>query len=1847
MWGLRRAFASLLGATAALSAQRAEGHACNSTDFQTPLVPYLIVDVSSDVSACRGRSCAVGVLLANALLEACQECDLVILPASALSSEVLGYERALWAGGRVAPGHVHGLLGAAGQFQAARVGKSAVEAYFNASVASPGQGFPQLSQNVQVRVDTNGGVPSISSRWRDWREGCSSFSDLPESLVVGAPAGLLAGEVVVPAEDSLAAAACSGLARLGSAWDLPADEVLEAACGSHESAVEEAAPFCPVAFSARTAPCFSFRLLYTGSILGRSLPTRPDGSADEACYNASTGVVADECWGGAERRGKYLRAVHNRSNGSVVILDGGNYYGRGDFEESHEGVAEGHLMSMQPYTAMGLSYKDFQSQKSARNVKNLFESYSRPVLLSNVRTASDWAYLENLTSKFHVESLAGGQRIGIVSVLSSLLTESTLVQDQWDFNPAGFDDSFCMEEQLIVMNTISVVNEMKRLHNPDIVVAMLDLDARQAAIFLQNVGNVDAAIVTNDLPWEIAEQVYGPLEDSEWSVDQLSVESKAVPGKRIPVLGVPWYGAHVGSAILDVDADRDVIRWRAAAVPMDNSSAAEEDPHSWAGDINGEVHRYFQESQALLGETVITMPQPLEWLKLQCRQLDCPMQRLYADAAYHSCGGKCDFAFLNAGAIRSGFSGEISMVEIFQMLPYGGDFVVKQMNGSDLKSALAHGATQCSGGGYPAFAGLRLARSVETPVDSTSADLCVAPTIVDPTATGSGSYVSSQVCKRGAYSYSDCSEWISIENGQQYTVVTSNYLAAGGDGYQALGAAEELATISPRDARAAIREFLLTEAEDHLSAYWSLQTTIDKCTGNTEKEGWSEGCRVIDTSAEADADFSGLCSPGFRFDSQLKECFECPAGKESSYDSQLCLDCTVGRAAAESGMSLCTECAPGTFQNISGQLSCIACEAGRFAGEPASATCQDCPAGRWSDGSGDGDDEDDGSGGAGSEKCTVCPVGEYQDSDEEGAASCKKCDDIILESTTILLGAATADRCLCPPDFFFARAAAGAAAECRACPEGLLCDDFGIDPPKQAEGFHAGPQAHEEGSLPEFTVVCSTNENCPAGRPLGQCEAPREGLACDKCPVGFYDDGEGQCMECGSGTGVAPVVACLVVAAGLTVALSVYVTRPTSVSNTALLTVALSGSLIVTAFQTLAVFQQLRISWVEPMRSLQGVVLLLTFEIDILNPECVFRSNSSALTYLFSLLVYPVFALGLLLVLSVFKKLGRDVKAYQVWNAQGNIVMLIYPSLAMMALMPLRCSSNPDESMSLISERSILCWSGDHSAMIVLSVIAILLYIIAFVSYVAWVVWMYPVRMVRDGAVFVRQSEFLFRRFRADRYYYALMFVIRNLLMAMAPVVFADLPAMQGLSMSFVLIIIFGCVCYLLPWRTSSANFLDCVIAICLLMILNTGMVLSPLGSDSVEVIIQVILAILLVGIFGLGLGVAAYNFKQSIFPPKRYGVFLSHHKGGAQLLARWFKQQLCDSIRDDVFLDSDNLQEMFSLLHTAAFETKNLVILLTAETLLRPWCACEIVSAAQNSVNVVLVSCDGTLPPDDDRIAKLQEIWTEPQLAEFASLGIAKEDITDAYERLRGKTVLNLGGSKGLSGEIVDQLLGECKDLSRVRRFGSASLASGSIPSAETTSGDDRTSTGVGMEVLLVGSVEEMESACCAQVVKRLLSVKLQVVVEVGHHSILQGQLSASPHVVILLRRELLSDVTFAATSVHAVRHNLTVTPLLADGAFRFPDQEFWHNLEAGRVFSTEDSPLLDGVSLHEVATAYKAIFKIIAVKFTENGSEAIQVAEINELAKRIKVSDASKLRRGASAGIATMNSFSSRAGT
>merc|ERR1712137_720387 len=89
----------------------------------------------------------------------------------------------------------------------------------------------------------------------------------------------------------------------------------------------------------------------------------------------------------------------------------------------------------------------------------------------------------------------------------------------------------------------------------------------------------------------------------------------------------------------------------------------------------------------------------------------------------------------------------------------------------------------------------------------------------------------------------------------------------------------------------------------------------------------------------------------------------------------------------------------------------------------------------------------------------------------------------------------------------------------------------------------------------------------------------------------------------------------------------------------------------------------------------------------------------------------------------------------------------------------------------------------------------------------------------------------------------------------------------------------------------------------------------------------------------------------------RRYDYMICHHKAEAGAQARLLKMHLCIKDRLRVFLDSDNLTDLDTLLDTVKSKVRQVIVYLTRETLRRPWCAGEIVSAFQApSVKVLAV---------------------------------------------------------------------------------------------------------------------------------------------------------------------------------------------------------------------------------------------------------------------------------------------------
>ena len=120
----------------------------------------------------------------------------------------------------------------------------------------------------------------------------------------------------------------------------------------------------------------------------------------------------------------------------------------------------------------------------------------------------------------------------------------------------------------------------------------------------------------------------------------------------------------------------------------------------------------------------------------------------------------------NGGGIRASVPvGEGTMGQVLEVLPYGNESTVLELTGAHVVAALENGVSQVEEGAgrFPQVAGLRFRFSPDAP---------------------SGERIESVEVRTGG-----SSEFLPIDPNATYTLATNEYLADGGDGYEAFGTA--------------------------------------------------------------------------------------------------------------------------------------------------------------------------------------------------------------------------------------------------------------------------------------------------------------------------------------------------------------------------------------------------------------------------------------------------------------------------------------------------------------------------------------------------------------------------------------------------------------------------------------------------------------------------------------------------------------------------------------------------------------------------------------------------------------------------------------------------------------------------------------------------------------------------------------------------------------------------------------------------------------------------------------------------------------------------------------------------
>jgi len=735
------------------------------------------------------------------------------------------------------------------------------------------------------------------------------------------------------------------------------------------------------------------------------------------------------------------------------------------------------------------------------------------------------------------------------------------------------------------------------------------------------------------------------------------------------------------------------------------------------------------------------------------------------------------------------------------------------------------------------------------------------------------------------------------------------------------------------------------------------------------------------------------CDPGHFMDIGLLACRRCPAGEyQSGFGKSTCevarpgsfvpsgsiaaeaLPCPRGFECEEAGMLLPSPCARGTFSAVVGRSA-----------------------------------------------CDLCPSGQYQD--QEASSECQSCEAKLSRSITGSSIASSDVECQCPGGSYFLALPEG--GNCLACPAGMDCA-FGSN----SSNFHL-LEAYEHGAslevLQNRTLIvpwvrrgymtlsheplrvfrCAEEGQCPGGSP-GSCGTHRDGtaIACGRCVSGAYQDLQ-NCKPCGRGNVMPFVVAMLLIMLVLVATTFAVSTDMHKVRHSTIGMVTVTGLLFI-SLQSIGAFNQIEITWEEPMASILFTMQLLTFDLRLLKIECLI-GPSTGRSFGIRLLVPPVSAIIVFTSLCLKKYLPvygqRSTRiVLDFTNAIGTVFNIFFISLVVSCMTPYLCYEHPSgNGESVLAMPSILCFDSEiHTIVASLGVAAFLTTPIPFLALCMLAVYKYPGAMRRHNSNdFLHATRFLFFRFHPSAYFFQLFILLRSLLIGIVPAVLRAKPGLQ-ITVTSLLLGLYLCVQQeIQPWKGKLCNMLDGLLSATLLLVLvcaanfmedqgRTDMEdLSILAGLSLLVILCLVLT-------GLALAFWRRNVRRG------FDFFICHHKADAAAQARLLKLLLVQHRSVRVFLDSDNLENLDELYDIVSTQIRHLVMYLSADTLRRPWCAGEIATAWRIRARIrrTRVACESFVDPSEDELSHV-DLYIDASDCNLTEYGITWTDVERAYRDL------------------------------------------------------------------------------------------------------------------------------------------------------------------------------------------------------------------------------------------------------
>lgn len=464
-------------------------------------------------------------------------------------------------------------------------------------------------------------------------------------------------------------------------------------------------------------------ILHTNDLHSR---IEPIGATDSTC--GAEAREAGECFGGVARiaaKVAALRAEIEEAGEKVILLDAGDQYQGSLFYTTYKGADVVEFMNAIGYDAMAVGNHEFDDGPEGLDV--LLSGVDFPVISGNIDVSQSNLLAGRVPP--HVVLDLDGTRIGLVSALAMDTPETSSPGPNVIFR----DDIDSLKAGVEALSGEGVTKIIALTHSG----YLRDLD------YAAEVPGLDAVVGGHS---------HTLLGDMEGATAPYPTMVSGPDGADVPVVQAYAYGKYLGHLRLTFDDEGNVTSAEGQPILLDNSIPEDEAIAARVSEMSAPIDE-------LRATVVARSLAPIDGSRETCRAQQCEMGNLVADAMLDRASGQgVTIAIQNGGGLRASIDeGEVTMGEIYTVLPFQNTLATFELDGADIIAALENGASRIEEGAgrFAQVAGLKY-----------TIDAAAEP----------GQRVSEVMVRDG-------DDWAPIDPAASYGVATNNYMRSGGDGF--------------------------------------------------------------------------------------------------------------------------------------------------------------------------------------------------------------------------------------------------------------------------------------------------------------------------------------------------------------------------------------------------------------------------------------------------------------------------------------------------------------------------------------------------------------------------------------------------------------------------------------------------------------------------------------------------------------------------------------------------------------------------------------------------------------------------------------------------------------------------------------------------------------------------------------------------------------------------------------------------------------------------------------------------------------------------------------------------------